>query len=303
MTARFTKAYIEIGSACNIRCGFCPELRRPKDLMGRELFRRVAAEAAPLVEHAFLHLMGEPLAHPLFAEFVGICAEAALPAHVATNGTLLSEDKVEALLHPVVRQVSFSLHSLEAGAPGEETEHWRRIAAFCRRAMAERPDLFINLRLWNLSSPGGSPDAKHLERIRSAFGADMSGPVDVRSRKGRRIKGRLCLHLDTRFEWPSLSAPTVSERGTCRGLGDQFGVLCDGTVVPCCLDSEGSVPLGNVARSPLADILSGSRARAMRAGFAEGRREEELCRRCSYSSRFQVKGPARLGLLDAGLRR
>ncbi|MFA6316914.1 MAG: radical SAM/SPASM domain-containing protein [Elusimicrobiota bacterium] len=293
MTAkRFAKAYIEIGNACNIRCGFCPEVRRPPKLMTREFFAKVLEQAAPLVECAFLHLMGEPLAHPEFPEFVEICGRVRLPVHIATNGTLLTEDRAAALLSPVVRQVSFSLHSLEAGLPGSVDAHWDRIVDFTNRALSARPDLFINYRLWNLPRASAEPPGAFLRRIREAFGVDMGGPVDVRSRKGRRITGRLCLHLDTRFEWPSPGAPTRSECGTCRGLVDHFGVLADGTVVPCCLDSEGSIPLGDLKTESLAEILSSPRSRDMAEGFASGRLVEDLCRRCSFISRFERRTPA-----------
>ena len=69
-------------------------------------------------------------------------------------------------------------------------------------------------------------------------------------------------------------------------LRDQLAVLCDGTVVPCCLDGEGELALGNLFRQELEDILRGERAAAIHAGFDARRPAEELCRRCGYAERF-----------------
>ena len=72
----------------------------------------------------------------------------------------------------------------------------------------------------------------------------------------------------------------------CHGLRRQLAVLCDGTVVPCCLDGEGELALGNLFRQELEDILRGERAAAIQAGFDARRPVEALCRRCGYAERF-----------------
>ena len=93
--------------------------------------------------------------------------------------------------------------------------------------------------------------------------------------------------LRDKFDWPDLSAPQTSDRVFCYGLKDQIGVLCDGTVVPCCLDHEGDISLGNLFTQDLEQILNTSRAKAMEDGFRCGYAAEELCRRCGYAGRFQ----------------
>ena len=87
------------------------------------------------------------------------------------------------------------------------------------------------------------------------------------------------------FDWrePRL-APEDSQ--FCYGLRQQIAVLCDGTVVPCCLDSEGRLALGNLLSQEMDDILASPRARAIQKGFDARRPAEELCRRCGYAARF-----------------
>ena len=92
--------------------------------------------------------------------------------------------------------------------------------------------------------------------------------------------------LDARFSWPDMQADDGGNSVFCYGLKDHFAILCDGRVVPCCLDREGAITLGNVLEAPIDEILTSPRATAMRQGFCERRAAEELCRRCGYARRF-----------------
>ena len=287
---RFEKIYVEISNICNLQCDFCPEVEREKAVMDRGLFTRIVADAAPLAEQICLHLMGEPLTHHQFPEFIEICASHGLPVNLTTNGTLLNPGRVEALLNPIVRQVNISLHSFESNFPGQDiSPYLEKIFSFTRRAFERRPDLYVNYRLWNLGvSEEGKNDAL-VARVERAFGVELDKSVDVRWRKGRHVVNRLYLNFDSRFEWPSPAAPLQSETGTCRALSSHVGILSDGTVVPCCLDKEGVTVLGDARRQTLAEVLAGERAMGMARGFAEGRLVEDLCRRCTFISRFDGK--------------
>ena len=68
---------------------------------------------------------------------------------------------------------------------------------------------------------------------------------------------------------------------------DQIASLADGTVVPCCLDSEGEIALGNLFETDMETILSSPRARAMREGLTAGKMIEPLCQKCTYARRFR----------------
>src|SRR6185312_1917050 len=285
---RFEKIYVEISNVCNLQCDFCPEVAREKDVMSPDLFARIIADAAPLAEQVCLHLMGEPLTHPHLPRLIDICANAGLPVNLTTNGTLLNAGRSEALLHPIVRQINFSLHSFEANFPGQDIgPYLEKILTFTRLAFERRPDLYINYRLWNLAGEASGKNDALIARVESAFGVELDRRVDVRWRKGKHVLNRLYLNFDSRFEWPSPNAPLRSETGTCRALSSHIGVLTDGTVVPCCLDKEGVTVLGDARRQTLSDVLAGERAAAMARGFSEGRLVEDLCRRCTFITRFE----------------
>lgn len=290
--ARFQKVNIEISNICNLQCGFCPEVLREKQLMDLELFRRIIDQVAPLTEQVTFHLMGDPLVHPKLAELVGICEARGVRIFFVTNGLLLREPQAELLLNPAFRQVCFSLHSFHDNFPERDPgPYLERIFAYTERAARERPDLYINYRLWNLEQPrgAGAKNQAMLERIFARFGGVIPANADVRRKKSHRVRDRLFLHFDTEFTWPDLALPRLGESGRCHGLSSHFGILVDGTVVPCCLDKEAAIPLGNIREKPVLEILDSPRAQAILGGFQAGRLVEALCQRCPYIERFSPK--------------
>lgn len=293
---RFRKVYVEIGNVCNLQCSFCPEVERKNTRLSGDELRNILIQVKPFTESVTFHLMGEPLAHPEFAEFVGIAGEVGLPVEITTNATLLKGEKLEALLHPIVRQVNFSLQSYADNFPDKPlAPYLENIFAFCRRAFTERPDLYLNLRLWNLPQ-GTKEDLLNEEILRlteSEFGIEIKRRVDARLRKSKKLLNRLYLHYDTRFQWPNAKDPELRSRGTCQGTRSHLAIHADGTVVPCCLDKEANLPLGNIKEDSFAKIAMGPRAVAMRNGFESGRLVEEFCRKCTYSERFPTPAATR----------
>jgi MoaA/NifB/PqqE/SkfB family radical SAM enzyme len=306
---RFTKVNLEISSICNLQCSFCPEVLRAKKLIEPDLFRNIIAQVAPLTEQVCFHLMGDPLVHPKLEELVAICHEHDVRIFFVTNGVLLRDAKAELLLHPAFRQVNFSLHSFADNfGDRDPMPYLERIFAYTERAFAERPDLYLNYRLWNLAEPRGSADRNRrmLGEIEKRFGVSVDeAAVDVRVQKSRRLKNRLYLHFDTEFTWPALDLPVLGESGRCYGLSSHFGILVDGTVVPCCLDKKGAIPLGNVRDKPILEILDSPRSQSILEGFRKGKLVESLCQRCQYIERFDATkrdGAARNPSADEALR-
>lgn len=291
-TTKLRKVHIEISNVCNLQCTFCPEVEREKKQMSEELFTKLVQEAKPLTEEICFHVMGEPLAHPLFDKFVTICETEKAPVNIVTNGTLLNEERIEALLNPTVRQVNFSLQSFSSNFPGvDPSTYLEKIFEFTKRAFAERPDLYINYRLWNLSDPQTNNEENEMifQKIEAAFEISVNRNVDVRRIKSKRLLNRLYLHFDSRFIWPHPQAPLQGTKGFCHALSGHVAIHADGTLVPCCLDKEAAIALGSCKTSSLKDLLASPRAENMRKGFAAGELKENLCQRCTYIQRFSSK--------------
>ncbi len=201
----------------------------------------------------------------------------------------MREKQSALLLHPAFRQVNFSLHSFSDNFPERDpSEYLERIFSYTENALRERPDLYLNYRLWNLNDPRGSStdNQKFLRLISERFQININANLDVRLKKSLRLKNRLYLHFDTEFIWPALQLPVLGTSGTCYGLSSHFGILVDGTVVPCCLDKEGSIPLGKIQEASLHEILKLPRSRTLLEGFRQRKLVEGLCQRCQYIERF-----------------
>ena len=275
------RAYIEITNICNLRCSFCPGTGRAGRFMPPEEFRVLTERLRGRVQYLYFHVMGEPLLHPALRELLDIASERGFRVCLTTNGTLLEERGNILLGSPAVHKVSVSLHSAEGNGAGDLSGYLTSVWQFARRASAA--GVICALRLWNL----GGAEARNEEIL--SFLAEQLGthPLDCpQPRRGSwRLGERLYLEQAERFVWPDLERPEGPVR-FCLGLREQIAVLCDGTVVPCCLDHEGDIPLGNLFRQELEEILAGPRARALYDGFSMGKPPEALCRRCGFATRF-----------------
>lgn len=306
MIKRFKKINIEISNICNLHCSFCPDVNRPKKIMNLELFEKIIHQVASLTDQVCLHLMGEPLLHPQLSDLIASCEKTGVKIFFVSNGLLLSQKHFPLLLSPALSQVNFSLHSFGDNFPDRDpTGYLQSIFNFTEIALKERPDLYINYRLWNLSDNDKSNDWNHrlLTQISQHYQKDpkqiieMATRINLRRQKSLHLKDRLYLHFDSEFIWPSLDLPLKSHRGTCYGLSSHFGILVDGTVVPCCLDKEGAISLGNIQEQNILDILSNPRAKALLEGFKQEQLVEDLCQRCQYAERFTKKLPKKENLL------
>ncbi len=277
------KAYVEITNQCNLSCTFCPKTQRAPGRMTAEEFSKAAAALAGHVRYLYLHLMGEPLTHPELAEILRIAGAAGFRVCITTNGTLLgTRGAVLVEQAEVLHKVSVSLHALEgSGAPMAMEAYLSAVWAFCEQA--RKRGVYCALRLWN-EGGAAARNGEILRFLEEKTGVAPETLPRTRSRS-RVLAENLFLEQEEVFEWPDLHRP---ETGTqfCFGLRDQIGVLCDGTVVPCCLDHEGDVPLGNLFERPLEEILNSPRARAIYDGFSNRAPAEALCRRCGFATRF-----------------
>ncbi len=289
---KFSKINLEISNICNLQCSFCPEVIREKSLMALPLFERIIEQIAPLTEQVCFHLMGDPLVHPDLEAMLDLCLTHEAPVFLVTNGVLLQEKRFGLLLHPALRQVNFSLHSFADNFGDKDpSAYLESIFGYTERALSDRPDLYINYRLWDLAEVRGTLSSREdiLRRIEARFGILIKRNPDVGAHKGRILKDRLYLHFDTEFVWPDPALPFLGTNGSCYGLSSHFGILVDGTVVPCCLDKEGRIPLGRVQEAPISEILAGPRAKAILEGFQKGKLVNDLCQRCKYIERFQAQ--------------
>lgn len=273
----YSRVYVEITNICNMHCSFCHGHSRVPRQMTEAEYARVLEQLSGKTQYIYHHLMGEPLVHPLLPRFIQMATKAGFHPMLTTNGTLL-ERLGDTLLIAGLHKVNISLHSFEEGQQNAHENYIRQVAAFAHKA--NQAGIIISLRLWNNGCDAG--------RNRTALAClkeNLPGQWTENTR-GYRIRDRLFLEWGERFAWPDQNAPDNGDCLYCHGLQDHFGILCDGTVVPCCLDSDGIIALGNVFKEELSDILAAPRAKAIAEGFRRRKAVEDLCRRCGYAQKF-----------------
>ncbi len=289
----FERIYIEISNICNLACSFCPVVERDKKILSAEDFEKILKEAKPLTKEVCLHLMGEPLAHPEIEKILDITSCYSVPVQLTTNGLTIDRRGELILKHPSIRQINFSIQSYRDNFKDKDlAPYLGKVIDFCNQASKYRPELYINLRLWNLGTENTENELvfRYLEE---AWEIQIERKIHVDHIKSKKILNRIYLHFDSRFDWPSPNFPIQSTVGRCHALSSHIGIHADGTVVPCCLDKEAVINLGNIFEQSLESILRSERAEKMREGFKRGTLVEDLCQRCTYINRFKKKRDAK----------
>ena len=276
---RFRKLYLEISNICNLKCSFCPGTKRAPKRMSVDEFTMLLRKLHPWTDYLYFHLMGEPLCHPNLELLLNIAGDFGFRVILTTNGTLL-KNKQEILSRvTAIHKMNISLHAFEANELNIPfSEYLNNCLQFGKNIDGK---FIVTYRLWN---NGGLNEFNQeiIDSIHRYYPGEWE-----QARNGMCIGNRTYLEFGDKFDWPDLSAKDGGDELFCYGLRDQIGVLCDGTVVPCCLDHNGDIPLGNLYQQDLGEILESPRARALLDGFSCRKAVEPLCRRCGYATRFK----------------
>jgi len=286
---KFYRIYIELTNVCGLRCSFCPTKNLPNTTMDLEFFEKVLQEVHPFTKEIACHVVGDPLTLTNLSDYLDMIHHYKLKAMLTTSGYFMKKHSFTTLFHPAVKQINISLNAFNKNDTSITFEQYMRpILNLCHEKVKQEKELFINLRMWNLDE-AMSEKGFNLELFRvleESFGVELSlERLDPKEKKSIRLENKVLLHFDNYFEWPSLANPNYGH-GTCQGLSSHIGVLANGDVVPCCLDNEAVMRLGNLQEQTLKEILYGKRATKMRDGFKVGECSEEMCLKCSYKRRF-----------------
>ena len=273
----YNKVYVEITNICNMNCSFCHGHKRAPRRMSTDEFSLILDKLADRTKYIYYHLMGEPLVHPLLPEFIKLAGERGYKSIITTNGTLLGKRKKE-LLAAGLHKINISIHSFENGSVEEHARYIGELTDFAKSA--SESGTIVVFRLWNKGVDDGKNEVA-LEVLKQSFSGEWA-----ENTRGIRIREKIFIEFGERFEWPDKDEKIKGDRFFCYGLKDQFGILSDGTVVPCCLDSDGVINLGNIFCDDISSILNSKRATDIVEGFRCGKASEELCKRCGYAQRF-----------------
>ena len=283
--------YIEITNVCNLNCSFCPCGKDPNEtraFMSTELFNRAIIESSKIADNVYFHVLGEPTLHPNFEKFLKSVESTNLRVNLTTNGTTIQKVDEILLASRTLRQINFSTHAYQELGEDDAKRHLHNVLEFCKRSITKTPDLYINLRLWNVGD-SCSDDWNHymLGEINRTFETSLEPGHFCSRHKSFAIRGRIYLHQDSRFEWPKIGSHPV-DVGTCKALDTHVAILHDGRVVACCLDYQGAITLGNIQENSIQNILNSRQANELRNGFATNKLIHPLCKSCNFCRRFKI---------------
>ena len=288
---RFRKVYVEITNVCNLNCTFCPQTKRKNKFMNIQEFEHVIKNIVPYTNLIALHVKGEPLLHPDLKEILTICDRYNIQVNITTNATLLLQS-VEILKNSkAVRQLNLSIHSLDQNNDMDEITYLNNI--FKAVDILSKNNIFISYRLWNLKDISENSENIH---IINKLQKEYNIPQLVKKCKENdfiKLGNNIFLNQDELFVWPSIkdvsSISNVNHKrsGTCQGLRSQIAILSNGDVVPCCLDQDSNIKLGNIFEDTIENIISSELSQAIISGFKNNILVCELCENCDYIKKFK----------------
>jgi radical SAM protein with 4Fe4S-binding SPASM domain len=286
---KFYRIYIELTNVCGLSCSFCPTKELPSKEMDLLFFESVIKQAKNYTKEIACHVVGDPLTQSNLNDYLDIIHKYGLKAMLTTSGYFLKKHSYDTLFHPCVKQINISLNSFNKNDTSLTFDQYiRPILNLCKAKLDRKEDLFINLRVWNLDEMMSERtfNATLFSKLNETFDTSLLLESIYEDRpKSIRLDSKILVHFDNYFEWPSLKNKNYGD-GTCQGLQSHIAILASGKVVPCCLDCDGVIELGDLHEYTLEEIVTSKRAHSMLNGFKEGKAVEELCQKCSYKDRF-----------------
>lgn len=245
--------------------------------MSVDEFRFVVDEIRPFTDYIYFHVLGEPLLHPRFQEILACAFSAGLKVNISTNGSLLQKH-LKFLSENPVRQINISLHDAEENIPKAK---WREfILSILENAKKLAGNSYINFRLWNQTNKESDEfNQLFFNLIQDFFQLSIDFHKIDSKERNITLSHNIYLQLAPRFEWTDA---VVSENKSCYALRDQIAILSDGNVVPCCIDADANLLLGNIFTEKLANILQKEKALKIKQGFEQHKAVEDWCKKCGF---------------------
>lgn len=266
----FKRIYVEITNSCNLNCKFCIGNKRKKQFLSIDSFNILLDKLNGYTKYLYFHVMGEPLLHPQIGELVSLANNRGFFVNITTNGYLINNiSNMEG-----VRQLNISLHSFNIKNKKSFEDYMKDI--YNVTDMLVSNGTIIKYRLWINSKDND----QFIKSLSAYYGVSINDD-------SVKLADNVYLEFGREFVWPSLKNNYYNEEGTCLGCREQIGVLVDGTVVPCCLDSEGIINLGNIYNDDLCDIINSVLFQEIKSGFLKNKKVCDLCRKCSF---YEVRG-------------
>ena len=278
---KFKKIYVEITNNCNLSCSFCSKDKREKRNLTLEEFEHILSKIKGHTEYIYLHVKGEPLLHKNIIDFLHLAEKYNLKVNLTTNGILIKEKVNELIKCNALKKINFSLHS--------ENSKTNYIEDILETTEILSTKIVVIYRLWTLNNHKlDKKSTEIVEKIIRYYDLPREIVEKLYHENNIKIKDNIYVDKDNEFVWPTLNNDHNS-CGYCYALNTQIAILSNGIVVPCCLDSEGLISLGNIFKESLEEIMRKEKYRRIKKSFQDRKPIESLCQKCSFKDRLNNK--------------
>lgn len=278
MKKRFKKIYIEITNRCNLNCSFCGKNKRDFRDMSLSEFELVINKIKKYTDYIYLHVKGEPLLYSNLDSLLSICDNTNIKVNITTNGVFLKEKLSVLMNHFCIRQINISLHS-------ENNKKSYFLDVFSSGKVLSTK-MFISYRIWDLEEY--KLNKKSTEIVDKIIEFYNLSPVIVDklyNDKNIKIASNTFVNKENIFTWPDVDNDILVD-GFCYGLKTHIAILSNGDIVPCCLDANGEIKLGNIFNDSLDDVLNSDTYRTLLRSFENNKALHPLCKSCNFKKRF-----------------
>lgn len=270
---KYKKIYIEITNNCNLNCNFCSIVTRKKKYMSIAEFEEILKKINDYTDYIYLHVKGEPLLHPKLIDFITLADKYGLKVNLTTNGTLFKRLAKDLGKCNNLNKINFSLHS--------ENNIEDYFGNIFDNIKCLNKNTTVIYRLWTLKNNKlDEKSTKIVKKIKDYYNLSPETVEEIINKNNININSTIYVDKDNEFEWPTIT--TKKTTGYCYALKTQIAILVDGTVVPCCLDSDGIINLGNIFTETIAEIQKKERYRRLKKSFQDRKPCEELCQSCTF---------------------
>lgn len=269
-----SKLDIETYNVCNYSCSICPypDMTREKVVMGMGLFRKIIDDAVTnKIREVCLNFYNEPLLDPLLFERIKYAKSKELTVTFNCNGSLLTQEKITAILDSGLNSISFSLD-----AATKETYERIRINGDFEKVKHNIIELIKTRNLRNMKQPSVTvalvaqkENYKEILEFKSFWGElcdkVIIGSVDARSKEG-------LLPAELTFKKSRYFYP-------CRSILQHMFVMSNGKIALCCFDYDGSFMLGDLNEQTMDEVWNSNKVKKIRELHLCGQGDKiKLCR-------------------------
>lgn len=290
---------IEPTNTCNLKCPLCPtgegDLGRQNAMMDISVFKTAIDELGDYLLELNITNYGEPFLHKNLYEMISYVKGKGIRVIIGTNGHYFKdEDSVRQFILSGVDGVYVSLDGADQDAysryrVGGDFEKVARglkmlVDAKNRLKMAlpfiEAQFLVMRHNEGQIEAIRGLAEDIGVDRLilkPVSFNISEWGRQHVQERFKQTMPEsesfRLYRMVDGKLQWKK----PIEDR--CDYLWRGTVILCDGTVVPCCVDPRGDMKMGNV-RDGILNIWNGPRYTGLRQQVLLDKKRLNLCSNC-----------------------